>query len=131
MRWERRPSSRAPLGLNRATANQSPREVWSPSCVLTGQQLYNFALTDLNGQPWEFRNHRSKLVLLDFWGSWCMHCLNSIPHLRIATVLNTSHLSELIVDQCQQPRIQAIGTAINVIGEHPLEAAGRLVLQAF
>jgi thiol-disulfide isomerase/thioredoxin len=55
-----------------------------PSCVLTGNQLHNFALPDLKGQPWEFRSaHRGRLVLIDFWGTWCPACLYAIPHLNI------------------------------------------------
>jgi thiol-disulfide isomerase/thioredoxin len=53
-----------------------------PSCVLTGRQLDNFALYDLNGQPWEFRKHRGRVVLIDFWGTWCRHCWDAIPHLN-------------------------------------------------
>jgi thiol-disulfide isomerase/thioredoxin len=53
-----------------------------PFCVLTGRKLDNFALTDLNGQPWEFRkNRRGRLVLLDFWWTMCRPCLEAIPHL--------------------------------------------------
>jgi thiol-disulfide isomerase/thioredoxin len=51
--------------------------------VLTGRQLDNFALNDLFGQPWEYRNNRSRLALLDFWGTWCMPCRQAIPHLNI------------------------------------------------
>jgi thiol-disulfide isomerase/thioredoxin len=53
-----------------------------PSCVLTGNTLYNFALYDLNGQPWEFRHRQGRLVLLDFWGTWCPHCLVSVKDLN-------------------------------------------------
>jgi thiol-disulfide isomerase/thioredoxin len=53
-----------------------------PSCVLTGNTLYNFALYDLNGQPWEFRQHQGRLVMLDFWGTWCSHCLVSVKDLN-------------------------------------------------
>jgi thiol-disulfide isomerase/thioredoxin len=67
--------------LERPLPSGSPPPV--PSCVLTGNQLHNFALYDLNGRPWEFRQHRGRLVLLDFWGSWCMPCQQAIPHLRI------------------------------------------------
>jgi thiol-disulfide isomerase/thioredoxin len=55
-----------------------------PSCVLTGKELDNFALRDLSGQPWEYRTqHRGRLVLLDFWGTWCLPCRAAITHLRI------------------------------------------------
>jgi len=54
-----------------------------PSCVLTGRQLDNFALNDLTGQPWEYRTHRCRLTLLDFWGTWCIPCRESITHLKI------------------------------------------------
>ncbi len=57
-----------------------------PSCVLMGQTLHNFALNDVNGQPWEFRQRRGRLVLLDFWGSWCLPCQHAIPHLKDLTL---------------------------------------------
>jgi thiol-disulfide isomerase/thioredoxin len=54
-----------------------------PSCALTGNTLANFALNDLDGRPWEYRQHRARLTLIDFWGTWCVGCLHSIPHLKI------------------------------------------------
>jgi thiol-disulfide isomerase/thioredoxin len=51
-------------------------------CVRVGQKLDNFALYNLNGQPWEFRRDRGgRLVLLDFWYSTCGPCLQAIPQL--------------------------------------------------
>jgi thiol-disulfide isomerase/thioredoxin len=55
-----------------------------PSCVLTGQTLSNFALLDISGQPWEYqKNHRGRLTLIDFWGTWCAYCMQAIPHLNM------------------------------------------------
>jgi thiol-disulfide isomerase/thioredoxin len=53
-----------------------------PFCDLTGKVCYNFALNDVNGQPWEFRKRRGRLVLLDFWATWCPHCVQGIPNLN-------------------------------------------------
>jgi thiol-disulfide isomerase/thioredoxin len=72
----------APLAVGQAPLATGPAPV--PSCVLTGQTLYNFALNDLNGQPFEYRrDHRGRLTLIDFWGTWCIYCLHAIPHLNI------------------------------------------------
>jgi thiol-disulfide isomerase/thioredoxin len=54
-----------------------------PSCVLTGKQLHNFALYDLHGRPWEYRNHRGRLVLLVFWETTCLPCRAAVPYLKI------------------------------------------------
>jgi thiol-disulfide isomerase/thioredoxin len=52
-----------------------------PSCTFTDKQL-NFVLNDLDGQPWEFATRpHGRLVLLDFWGTWCPHCVRAIPEL--------------------------------------------------
>lgn len=53
-----------------------------PSCEISGRRLVNFALNDLSGRPWEFTQHHGRLVLLDFWGTWCMPCMRAIPHLK-------------------------------------------------
>ncbi|HEY8504891.1 MAG TPA: redoxin domain-containing protein, partial [Gemmataceae bacterium] len=42
----------------------------------------NFVLYDPQGQPWEFRDHSGELVLLDFWGTWCLPCLQALPEMR-------------------------------------------------
>ena len=54
-----------------------------PSCVLVGNHLENFALKDTKGQTWEYKKSGSgKLVLLDFWGTYCHYCRDSMPVLN-------------------------------------------------
>jgi len=65
---------------NPSTAGEPPP---IPFCSLTGRQLNDFALYDLNGQPWQWRQRNNKLTLIDFWGTWCPACLHAIPHLNV------------------------------------------------
>ena len=41
----------------------------------------DFTLRDLNGNTVSLKEHRGKIVLLDFWATWCAPCRLSIPEL--------------------------------------------------
>jgi thiol-disulfide isomerase/thioredoxin len=40
-------------------------------------------LNDIEGKPWQFsKDRKGELVLIDFWGTWCVPCQYAIPHLK-------------------------------------------------
>lgn len=41
----------------------------------------NFTLKDLNGGEWSFADHRDKVVVVNYWATWCPPCRFEMPGL--------------------------------------------------
>lgn len=67
----------------------------APSDVLVlkpGDQVpADYALPSLDGQPQTLAQYRGKLVLLNFWATWCQPCLQEMPELVAAQKRHAAH----------------------------------------
>jgi peroxiredoxin len=41
----------------------------------------DFSLKDINGKDVRLSDFRGKVVMLDFWATWCPPCVNAVPEL--------------------------------------------------
>jgi thiol-disulfide isomerase/thioredoxin len=69
--------------FRRKKANIAPVETSIASCSFDSKlrKINDFRLPDLEGKPVRFQDLDADFVLLDFWGTWCAPCLDSIPYL--------------------------------------------------
>ena len=50
--------------------------------MLTGTRAASFALKTLEGEPVALEQTRGKVVVLDFWATWCPPCREELPYIE-------------------------------------------------
>lgn len=45
-------------------------------------EFLNLVVSDINNNTFKFNDLRGKFILIDFWGTWCKPCIQSIPILK-------------------------------------------------
>ena len=50
--------------------------------MLTGSRAASFALKTLEGEPVALEQTRGKVVVLDFWATWCPPCREELPYIE-------------------------------------------------
>lgn len=85
---EERPPSRVQLsntvivgGLFAVAAALAVHELFAGGGLESGQIAPDVTFTRLEGQPVSLASHRGKVVLLNFWATWCPPCVEEMPGL--------------------------------------------------
>lgn len=53
-----------------------------PTKILSGSKVSDFTLTDTTGKTWSLSALKGKVVVLNFWASWCDTCKEEKPLLQ-------------------------------------------------
>jgi len=74
------------------------------------RQKADFTLTDLTGKSWTLKDLRGKVVLVNFWATWCPPCRKEIPDL-ISLYQRFQNQGLLILGISDEPA-QKVGTFV-------------------
>jgi thiol-disulfide isomerase/thioredoxin len=82
-------------GGHKASFHQAALEI-PPEALAALKPLYasDFTLTDTDGKSVRLSDLRGKVVLLNFWATWCTACLSELPEL---IALQKNHHDELAI----------------------------------
>jgi len=65
----------------RETSPVPSHERATPGCQAEKKADLNFTLKDMNGADVRLSDFKSKVLLINFWGTWCAPCRAEIPEL--------------------------------------------------
>ncbi len=88
-----------------------------PAAAETNRPAPNFALQTIDGKTLRLNDLRGKIVLVNFWGTWCVPCKAETPALEAAYT------------QLKDSGVEFVG--VNLRNQEELGAAGDAAVKAF
>jgi thiol-disulfide isomerase/thioredoxin len=75
----------------------------TPQMRMIGQGAPEFDLMKLDGTPFRLKENRGKILIVDFWATWCGPCIRSIPSLIEISKEYKDAGVELVLVNCEEP----------------------------
>ncbi len=91
---------------NAKEVSELPLTGTSARRALTGQPGPDFTLPALEGKKTSLSDFKGKIVLLDFWATWCVPCRESTPLIeKVNSAFSSKGLVTLAVDYGEEPAV--------------------------
>ena len=81
--------------------NDRPND--TPQMRMIGQGAPEFDLMKIDGTPFKLKENRGKILIVDFWATWCGPCIRSIPSLIEISKEYKEAGVELVLVNCEEP----------------------------
>lgn len=70
-----------------------------PASVVVGSQSPSFSLTSLDGMTVQSSALKGRVVVLNFWATWCQPCMGEIPELKQFAASSNAKVIGIALDQ--------------------------------